>query len=106
MIEDHPIFGVGLDNYRIAAQTYVDSTNIPVGETGIRVAHNSYLEIAAEMGLPALFIFLGILVSSFRTLGQVYRAAMKLRGRISPASSFGNASRHSGRSSGIVFCLR
>jgi len=76
MIEDHPIFGVGLDNYRIATQNYVNYGDIPAGETGTRVAHNSYLEIAAEMGLPALFIFLGILVSSFRTLGRVYRAAM------------------------------
>lgn len=76
MIADHPIFGVGLDNYRIATPTYVDFTKIPVGESGFRVAHNSYLEIAAELGLPALLVFVGILVSTFRSLGRVYRAAM------------------------------
>ena len=75
MIEDHPIFGVGLDRYQVSTRTYVDFSKIPVGETGVRVAHNSYLEIAAELGLPALLVFLGILVSSFRSLGQAHRAA-------------------------------
>jgi O-antigen ligase len=75
MIEEHPFFGVGLDGYKFEVAKYVDPAKVPVGETVQRIAHNSYMEIAAEMGIPALLIFVGILVSSLRSLERVRRVA-------------------------------
>ncbi len=54
----HPIFGVGPGNFEV--------TN---GEW--RVAHNSYTELAAEAGLPALALFLAMLFLSFRKINSV-----------------------------------
>jgi O-antigen ligase len=71
MIATHPFFGVGLDNYPREVPKYIDSAKVPVGERVNRVAHNSYMEIAAEMGLPALLIFVGIVIASILSLGRV-----------------------------------
>ena len=76
LVEQHPIFGVGLDNFRMEVGKHVDLSKVPVGETVQRVAHNSYLEIAAELGLPALLLFLGIIIGSIFSLEQSRRAAL------------------------------
>jgi O-antigen ligase len=54
----HPVFGVGPGNFEV--------TN---GEW--RVAHNSYTELAAEAGLPALALFLTMIFLSFRKINSV-----------------------------------
>ena len=53
MIMDDPIFGVGYGEF---------ATNLPryVPEMGPKDAHNTYLLIAAEMGIPALIVFMCI----------------------------------------------
>ncbi len=73
----HPLLGVGLDNYSSEITKYADPAKVPKYETVRRVAHNSYMEIAAELGVPALFIFLGIIISSSFSLDRVRRAALK-----------------------------
>jgi putative inorganic carbon (HCO3(-)) transporter len=66
MMAAHPIAGVGLGNFKPQVRGY------ELGDTNVTsIAHNAYVEIGAEMGLPALFVFLGILFSSHRTLGRV-----------------------------------
>jgi O-antigen ligase len=77
LIELHPIFGVGLDNFSREVPKYIDSSQIPIGETVRRVAHNSYMEIAAELGIPALLMFVGIIVSSVRSLEKMRLASGK-----------------------------
>jgi O-antigen ligase len=77
MVAAHPFFGVGLDDYPREITKYVDPAKVPKYETVRRVAHNSYMEIAAEMGVPALFIFLGIIISSVFSLERVRRVALK-----------------------------
>ena len=66
MMEAHPIAGIGLGNFKPLVQGY-ERGNAAVESIG----HNVYVEIGAEMGLPALFVFLGILFFSYRTLGRV-----------------------------------
>jgi O-antigen ligase len=66
MMAAHPIAGVGLGNFKAMVQGYEQRD-----EAVDSVGHNAYVEIGAEMGLPALFVFLGILFFSFRTLGHV-----------------------------------
>lgn len=66
MMAAHPIAGVGLGNFKSLVPQYSRDKNPPDN-----IAHNAYIEIGAEMGLPTLFAFLGILVFSYRTLSRV-----------------------------------
>jgi O-antigen ligase len=66
MIADNPLFGVGPLNFKSLSTQY---TGLQVAN----IAHNSFLEIAAEFGLPMLAIFLVLLVSTFRILRRATR---------------------------------
>lgn len=68
MIGDNPIFGVGPLNFKSLSTLY---TGLPQGN----IAHNSFLEIAAEFGLPVLAVFLLLIVATFRTLNAATRLA-------------------------------
>jgi putative inorganic carbon (hco3(-)) transporter len=57
----HPLFGVGMDNYVIYSNT-------------AHATHNSYTQVAAEMGLIAFVIYLGFLVSPFKGLRKLEQA--------------------------------
>ena len=73
MIEAHPVAGVGLGNFKPLTRLYMSVT------PGTRVdvdymAHNMFIEVAAELGLPALLIFLAIFWFTYRTLGKLRRS--------------------------------
>jgi probable O-glycosylation ligase (exosortase A-associated) len=68
MIANHPLMGVGLGNFRILMPQYEDPRT-----KNQNIAHNSYLEVAAELGLPALAVFLGIPFFSYRSLERVLK---------------------------------
>ena len=71
MIEAHPIAGIGLGNFKPLMPSYMaPGTYINVDT----VAHNMFIEVAAELGLPALVIFLAIFWFTYRTLGKLRRA--------------------------------
>jgi O-antigen ligase len=70
MIGTHPILGIGLGNFKPMMHLYV-----PPGTAWSTIAHNTFLEVAAELGLPALGIFAGILVFTYRSLGKAGRRA-------------------------------
>ncbi|MEM7201838.1 MAG: putative O-glycosylation ligase, exosortase A system-associated [Planctomycetota bacterium] len=63
MIEDNPIFGVGLRNFRYNYPRYAD--NFVEGHDFAYVAHNSYLQVWAEGGSLAFFTYLCLLASVF-----------------------------------------
>lgn len=73
MVAANPFLGVGLGRYKQVGPTY-DST----GAFAIKphIAHNAYLEIASEMGLPALLVFLMVIATTFHTLKKVRRRAL------------------------------
>ena len=73
MINDNPIFGVGPLNFKALSTQY---TGLSQGN----IAHNSFLEIAAEFGLPVLAVFLLLIVTTFRTLNAATRLAGTDRG--------------------------
>lgn len=58
----HPVFGVGPGNFAAVSGTW-------------RVAHNTYTELGAEAGLPALLLFLLVLGMAFRNLWRASRSA-------------------------------
>jgi O-antigen ligase len=57
----HPLLGVGMDNY------------ILYSNTG-HATHNSYTQVASEMGLIAFLLYLGFLVSPIRGLSRLEQA--------------------------------
>jgi O-antigen ligase len=58
---DHPIFGVGPGNFGGYSGTW-------------RVAHNTYTELGAEGGVPALLLFLMIVAKSLINLRRVEKS--------------------------------
>ena len=78
MIESHPLIGIGLGRYKQLGAQYD-----PSGEFALQphIAHNAYMEIAAEMGLPMLVLFLMIIAATFRSLRRVRRRALIMGAR-------------------------
>jgi O-antigen ligase len=54
----HPIFGIGPGNFPAVTGEW-------------RVAHNTYTELSAEGGLPALFLFTALVIMSLRKIRSV-----------------------------------
>jgi len=66
MVADAPIFGVGPQRFRDYSRRY----------SGLGVdyiAHNTYLELAAEAGVPVLVLFLLLVATAVGTLGRAAR---------------------------------
>jgi O-antigen ligase len=68
MVEDRPLLGVGAGNFNIASIHYLlEPGTITQDEFIIsqpKVAHNTLLEVIAEIGIPGLVLFLGIVGAS------------------------------------------
>jgi O-antigen ligase len=69
---EHPVAGVGLGNFK----TTMDSMGL-FQERGGYMAHNVYVEYAAELGILGLVLFMGILVSVYVSLERVRKLAMR-----------------------------
>ncbi len=65
IIKDHPLFGVGLNNFTVAMSQY---GKVSGWTRFLQPAHNVYLLIASEIGLIGLIVFLCLLFSAFRLL--------------------------------------
>jgi len=63
--DDHPIFGVGLDNYASVAFRYVREpgslTHVQLVADQPHVVHNTYLQMLAEGGVVGLALFLAFI---------------------------------------------
>ncbi len=76
IIKNRPWFGWGMGNFGLAFPRY----NFPSLDTVLhfgrvtRFAHNEFLQVAAEMGLPALGLYVGI-------IGYVFKAGWDLSRR-------------------------
>ena len=76
MAQDNPLLGVGLANFRTNYLRYEPNpTPEQLEGKNIFVAHNSYLQIWAECGTPALMIYLSLIFFSFQTCWSVRRLA-------------------------------
>lgn len=71
IVRDHPLAGIGVGQFKSAVGAYSSVKHLS------RLAHNTYLEIAAEMGIPGLILFLGLFGFSFHSLTQVRRTATR-----------------------------
>src|SRR5262245_34329497 len=66
----HPILGVGVDNFGAAEGMLAPFASRQQYGVGVKwnAPHNTFLQVAAEMGLPALAFFIAMVVSAFRVL--------------------------------------
>jgi O-antigen ligase len=78
MMLAHPLFGVGLDNFKLYITQYVTSEEAGRMDVVRRIAHNSYVEVGAEAGLPGLLLFVGMLLATLLSLEQVARRSKLL----------------------------
>ncbi|MFA5090331.1 MAG: O-antigen ligase family protein [Candidatus Omnitrophota bacterium] len=67
MLLDKPLTGVGVGNFFWAVNKYA-----PVYPG---YAHNMYMEVAAELGLPGIFLFMGIIFFTLRDLRMIIKKA-------------------------------
>ena len=72
-----PVFGVGPNNFNAAEGRLSPFAAREQFGRGVRwnAAHNSYVQVGAELGVPGLVLFVGMLVSAFATLRRANRAA-------------------------------
>jgi O-antigen ligase len=73
MVKAHPLVGVGLGNFKGVVASY-DTTGMVAADP--KIAHNAFLEIAAEMGVFALLVYLLFLGTIFRSLETTRRRAL------------------------------
>jgi len=72
IIKDHPLLGVGLNNFTVAMNKY---GQVSGWTRFLQPVHNVYLLLAAEIGLVGLSLFLCLLFSSFKILASSFRAS-------------------------------
>lgn len=73
-VAHNPLLGLGVSTYPVAEGTLseVSQERASMGK-GFKwsVAHNSFLETAAELGIPGLILFVGLFVASFTALRRI-----------------------------------
>lgn len=71
MAADHPILGIGLDQFK---SEYLGAYKNPQSHFPADSAHTFWPEVAAELGIPALALVVLIFASALLALWRVYRA--------------------------------
>jgi O-antigen ligase len=80
-IKERPVFGLGYGSFISEANELmlrtpgVDLTNMTLRPRGL-YAHSAYIETAAEVGIPGLILFLGMLIATGRSF---WRTAVRAR---------------------------
>lgn len=72
MFADHPLFGVGRENYPLYQLEYLSGTGFAKVAKGIP-PHNLYLEVAAEHGVMGILVFGGLLLVAWGALMDARR---------------------------------
>jgi O-antigen ligase len=85
MVENDPIRGVGVGNFQTASIHFLLQPGSILRDEFIvdrpQVTHNSYLQVLAEVGIPGLLLFLGVLAAGFVA---AWKAADEFRRRGDP----------------------
>ncbi len=79
----HPLQGVGIKNFGIAEGMISGKADLGYG-IKFSAAHNSFVEIGAELGVLGLIAFTMTLWTAFKGLGPVALASRQARGRPRP----------------------
>jgi O-antigen ligase len=71
---EHPIFGLGLGNFEVASGLQLGQPSAWMG------THNTFTQVSSEAGVPALLLFVGLLVSAVHNVGRICRASTTNQG--------------------------
>ncbi len=74
IIKDHPLGGVGINNYAVNMRQYNDTLIGRRFKTIARPVHNMYLLVTGETGVLGLAVILWLLWATMRTLLRLVRA--------------------------------
>jgi O-antigen ligase len=81
----YPILGVGPNNFAVAEGTLSPQAHLQQLGIGVlwSAAHNSFIQVGAELGIPGLILFVALIASAFGALGRSRRgsAPSSTRGR-------------------------
>jgi O-antigen ligase len=72
-----PVLGVGMQNFHVAEGTISPLARLQERGVGVRwgAAHNCFVQVAAELGVPGLLLFVGLIGSAVVTLRKTARRA-------------------------------
>jgi O-antigen ligase len=105
-IADHPVFGIGLAAYTVAEGELSEVARARLAhgqEVTPLQAHNMFIQIAAELGLVALSVFVYLLWRFYRTTRDV-RRALELGHGVSPPPDHALATALTASLLGFVVC--
>lgn len=71
MLRDHPIFGIGLDQFGLLYPRYIDPSLAGTNEINTAHPHNLLLDITLRMGILGLIAFGWLIVSTYRRLNRL-----------------------------------
>ncbi len=75
----HPLMGVGGQNFAVAEGTISPLARRQERGIGVRwgAAHNTFIQVGAELGVPGLLLFIGLIATAFRSLRRVTRRSAR-----------------------------
>jgi len=85
-LEDFPLTGMGMNTFREVVHVLYPFFNISP-DLDIAHAHNEFLQVGLDLGLPGMIAFISIYLIAFWTLLETWRAAVLMKGRPSPVPS-------------------
>jgi len=74
MVHQHPVTGIGLGNFKPSVAKF-----LPPNADIENIAHNTYMENLAEMGVPGLLLFLAVFGAAFVSLERTRRRARRVQ---------------------------
>lgn len=74
MVQDFPFTGIGIGTYNVVAHTLYPFF-IAAPDEVVPHAHNQFLEVAVDLGIPGLMTYLGLLAVFAYSAVRAYRAA-------------------------------
>jgi O-antigen ligase len=86
MVAEHPFFGIGLANYKAEVAKYDTTGQVAANP---HIAHNAYLEIAAEMGIPAALVYLIFLGTTLRSIETTRKRALAANSKVLASIALG-----------------
>lgn len=75
MIQDFPLTGVSMGNFPDAFQIFYPMALNP--DRLLPHAHNIFLQVGADLGIPGLVLWLGVLITTFVAAWKVFRTARR-----------------------------
>ena len=85
MIQQYPLTGIGLGNFKYVVPLFQPDADRPYAN----IAHNTYIEMTAETGLPGLLAFVATLALTLYSLETVRRGAGRAHDRFLVAVATG-----------------